>query len=72
MKHCKFMLGNSSSGFVEASYFLKYVINVGDRQKGRILTKNIVSCSFDKKSIYEFILLGHIEEIIKSKKELEI
>jgi GDP/UDP-N,N'-diacetylbacillosamine 2-epimerase (hydrolysing) len=55
MKHCKFMLGNSSSGFVEASYFLKYVINVGDRQKGRILTKNIVSCSFDKKSILKAI-----------------
>jgi len=51
MKHCKFMLGNSSSGFVEASYFSKYVINIGDRQKGRILTKNIISSTFDKKSI---------------------
>jgi hypothetical protein len=28
--------------------------------------------SIDKTSIYEFILLGHIEEIIKSKKELEM
>ena len=28
--------------------------------------------SFDKTSIYEFILLGHIEQIIRSKKELEI
>lgn len=28
--------------------------------------------SIDKTSIYEFILLGHIEEIIRSRKELEI
>ncbi|HEY0740058.1 MAG TPA: UDP-N-acetylglucosamine 2-epimerase [Chryseosolibacter sp.] len=41
MKHCSFMLGNTSSGFVEASFFPKYVINLGDRQKGRIETPNI-------------------------------
>ena len=45
MKHCKFMLGNTSSGFVEASFFPKYVINLGDRQKGRILTPNIIQTS---------------------------
>lgn len=42
MKHCSFMLGNTSSGFVEAAFFPKWVINLGDRQKGRILTKNIL------------------------------
>ena len=51
MKYSKFMLGNSSSGFVEASFFPKYVINVGNRQKGRIVTKNIIACTFDKKAI---------------------
>jgi len=42
MKHCSFMLGNTSSGFVEAAFFPKTVINLGDRQKGRILTDNII------------------------------
>jgi GDP/UDP-N,N'-diacetylbacillosamine 2-epimerase (hydrolysing) len=42
MKHCAFMLGNTSSGFVEAAWFPKIVINLGDRQKGRILTDNII------------------------------
>ena len=42
MKYCEFMLGNTSSGFVEASFFPKHVINLGDRQKGRILTPNII------------------------------
>ena len=51
MKHSSFMLGNTSSGFVEASFFPKYVINLGSRQKGRILTKNIVICEFKKDDI---------------------
>lgn len=41
MKHCAFLLGNTSSGFVEATYFPKYVINLGERQRGRLETENI-------------------------------
>lgn len=47
MKYCRFMLGNTSSGFVEASFFPKYVINLGDRQRGRILTPNIIDCPLE-------------------------
>ncbi len=57
MKHCQFMLGNTSSGFIEANYFPKYVINIGDRQKGRIITENIISTSIDKKNILEAVNL---------------
>jgi GDP/UDP-N,N'-diacetylbacillosamine 2-epimerase (hydrolysing) len=55
MKHCTMMLGNTSSGFVEASYFPKYVINLGDRQKGRILSKNIFQCEIEKYKILKAI-----------------
>lgn len=48
MKHCKFMLGNSSSGFIEAAFFNKPVINVGSRQNGRINTPNIINCEIQK------------------------
>ena len=51
MKYCSMMLGNTSSGFVEAAYFPKYVINLGDRQRGRILTSNIYSCAIKKEEI---------------------
>lgn len=51
MKHCTMMLGNTSSGFVEASFFNKYVINLGDRQKGRIITGNIFNCEINTESI---------------------
>jgi GDP/UDP-N,N'-diacetylbacillosamine 2-epimerase (hydrolysing) len=55
MKYCSFMLGNTSSGFVEASFFPKYVINLGKRQSGRILTSNIINCEIDKVSILNAI-----------------
>jgi GDP/UDP-N,N'-diacetylbacillosamine 2-epimerase (hydrolysing) len=55
MKHCSFMLGNTSSGFIEASFFPKFVINLGDRQKGRILTSNIYSCRIEKEEIVKAI-----------------
>ena len=48
MKHCQMMLGNTSSGFIEASFFSKYVINIGKRQDGRIVTPNIRSIEIDK------------------------
>ena len=43
MKHCSMLIGNTSSGFVEAAFFPKWVINLGDRQKGRVNTPNIFS-----------------------------
>lgn len=55
MKHCAFMLGNTSSGFIEASFFRKYVINLGDRQNGRIITPNINVCQIDKRVILKAV-----------------
>lgn len=62
MKHCSFLLGNTSSGFVEAAFFPKWVINIGDRQKGRILTDNIISIEANKTNITETV--KHIETSI--------
>jgi GDP/UDP-N,N'-diacetylbacillosamine 2-epimerase (hydrolysing) len=55
MKYCKMMLGNSSSGFIEASYFSKYVINVGKRQEGRIITPNIRNTNINKDQILKLV-----------------
>lgn len=51
MKYCTMMLGNTSSGFVEASFFPKNVINLGNRQQGRILTPNIITVPINKRKI---------------------
>ena len=55
MKYCKLLLGNTSSGFVEASFFPKPVINIGGRQKGRIITPNIINSEISYKEILNAI-----------------
>lgn len=56
MQHCTFMMGNTSSGFVEASFFPKYVINLGARQEGRIVTENICNTPIKKEAILQAVL----------------
>ena len=51
MKYAKFLIGNTSSGIIEAASFRKYVVNVGERQKGRAQSDNILDCSFNAKDI---------------------
>jgi GDP/UDP-N,N'-diacetylbacillosamine 2-epimerase (hydrolysing) len=51
MKYCTMLLGNTSSGFIEAAYFPKYVINLGSRQLGRLVTPNIKNVPIEKNEI---------------------
>lgn len=60
MKHCIMMVGNTSSGFVEASFFPKIVINLGERQTGRIVTENIINTPIEKHKIIDAIR-GNLE-----------
>lgn len=52
---CDFVLGNSSSGIIEAASFKKYVINVGDRQKGRLRSSNVIDIPFNASQTLEAI-----------------
>lgn len=47
------VVGNSSSGIVEAPSFKIWTINIGDRQKGRIKAKSVIDCEPTKESIKE-------------------
>ena len=51
MKYAEFVLGNSSSGIVEAPAFKIPTINIGDRQSGRLQSESIINCNSDKESI---------------------
>ena len=53
MFYAKILIGNTSSGIIEAASFNKYVINVGDRQKGRAQSENILDAGFNKEDIIE-------------------
>lgn len=52
MKYSKLMIGNTSSGIVEAATFHKYVLNLGDRQKGRLSGENVIHIPFDSTQIF--------------------
>lgn len=45
------VVGNSSSGIIEAPSFKIGTVNIGDRQKGRIRAKSIIDCVPEKNSI---------------------
>ena len=47
LKYADFMLGNSSSGIIEAQSFLLPVINIGSRQEGRERNVNTIDVSLD-------------------------
>ena len=42
LRHCALMVGNSSSGLTEAPSFRLPVVNIGDRQRGRIHAANVI------------------------------
>jgi GDP/UDP-N,N'-diacetylbacillosamine 2-epimerase (hydrolysing) len=55
MKFCAAVVGNSSSGIVEAPTFKIPTVNIGDRQKGRIQATSILNCSPDDGAIRQAI-----------------
>lgn len=48
MKIAKAMIGNTSSGISESPFFKTPCINIGDRQKGRLKTQNIIDCEMNE------------------------
>lgn len=55
VKHARFVLGNSSSGIIEVPSLGVPTVNIGDRQKGRIMAKSILSCEPEHMSILNAI-----------------
>lgn len=55
MKQVKFVIGNSSSGIIEAPSLRKAVINIGDRQQGRYLCNNVIQCAPMREDINQAI-----------------
>lgn len=62
------MVGNSSSGLAEAPSFQIGTINIGDRQKGRIMADSVLNCKSDKESIsnaFEELYADKFKETLK-------
>lgn len=51
MKVCSCMVGNSSSGIIEAPFFKLPFVHVGTRQAGRLRAGNVIDVPYERKSI---------------------
>ncbi len=55
MKYAEFVLGNSSSGIIEAPAFHIATVNIGERQRGRLQSESIINCRTSKDDIVSAI-----------------
>ena len=46
LQFCKAVVGNSSSGIIEAPSFHIPTVNIGNRQQGRIASKTVIHCGY--------------------------
>ena len=69
IKQSDIVIGNTSSGIIEAANFQKPVINIGCRQSGRLQSGNVINCSVEKltKSIDRALSEDFLESFKKKK-----
>ena len=70
MKQVTAVVGNSSSGILEAPSAGTATINIGDRQKGRIQAGSIVNCSSQKEDIIRAFQKVQSEEFRNKLKDI--
>ncbi len=55
MRQVQVVIGNSSSGIIEAPTFGAATVNIGDRQKGRLRARSVIDCVAERFSIEQAI-----------------
>jgi UDP-N-acetylglucosamine 2-epimerase (non-hydrolysing)/GDP/UDP-N,N'-diacetylbacillosamine 2-epimerase (hydrolysing) len=58
LANCVVLVGNSSSGILEAPSFCVPVVNIGNRQRGRPQAANILNCGYETNDIEQTIRLA--------------
>jgi GDP/UDP-N,N'-diacetylbacillosamine 2-epimerase (hydrolysing) len=62
VKHSDAVIGNSSSGIIEVPSFHVPTINIGDRQKGRLMAESVINCLPNAKDICDTLQFALSEE----------
>ena len=65
VKHVDGVVGNSSSGIIEAPSFQTGTINIGDRQYGRVRADSVIDCETTEESIRSALKLLFSREFIE-------
>ena len=71
MNVCDLVIGNSSSGILEAPSLKKPTINIGNRQKGRIQAYSIINSKCSSQEIYKSILKCLSPKFVKNIKKVK-
>ena len=71
MSHCDAVIGNSSSGIIEAPSLKVATINIGNRQKGRIKAGSIIDCEPINNKIVKAVKKAISPEFKKILQEVE-
>jgi GDP/UDP-N,N'-diacetylbacillosamine 2-epimerase (hydrolysing) len=69
VKHVDAVVGNSSSGIIEAPSFSVPTVNIGDRQRGRLLPKSIINCTASREDIVCALRKTFSKEFIRTAQE---
>ena len=70
LTNCKILVGNSSSGIIESSYFNLPVVNIGIRQRDRERGKNVIDVeNYSVNSIYRAIINSFRKRRVKIPKK---
>ena len=67
MNKAKFMIGNSSSGILEAPTFKLPAVNIGRRQNGRLQADNVINVEFKKLAIKDAINKIYNDKVFLAK-----
>ena len=67
LKYSAAVIGNSSSGIVEAPVLGVPTVNIGDRQKGRLRAPSVIDCDTSAESIKNAIHLALSDQFKKEK-----
>jgi GDP/UDP-N,N'-diacetylbacillosamine 2-epimerase (hydrolysing) len=62
LKYASMVIGNSSSGLLEAPSFGIPTINIGDRQKGRLQSTSVINCQPEVNAIAGAVVLAGSQE----------
>ncbi len=71
VKYAKLVIGNSSSGVIEVPALGTPTINIGDRQKGRMMAESVIQCDPAQDQINLAIQKGMTPEFQKTAKNIK-
>ncbi len=71
VKYAKLVVGNSSSGVVEAPSMKTPTINIGDRQKGRMMADSVICCEPEREDIVRAMNIALTDDFQEKSKHIQ-